>query len=74
MEETLEQSEKRAGSVPSKVRARVRIEQSPLHDDSAVPRGCAGDVVDCDYIDNHIYVDFGDHYGVVLCDYCELSW
>ena len=43
-----------------------RIEQSPLSDAPAVPRGARGYVEDVDA--PWLLVDFGEPYGVVICD------
>ena len=69
---TLEIAEKMSGVLASRVVARRKIFQSPLCNDPDVPKLTEGIIVDKDYFDNHIYVDFGTVYGVVLCDYCEL--
>jgi len=46
--------------------ARRRIEQSPLTDAPAVPRGTVGYVDDEDF--ELLIVDFGEPYGHVICE------
>jgi hypothetical protein len=55
----------------SETRSRRRIEQSPLSDAPAVPRGTAGTVED--ESDGWYWVDFGEPYGVVCCDRDDLQ-
>lgn len=52
------------------VRARRLIPQSPLTEAPDVPSGARGHIDD--YDDPYILVDFGDPYGVVICDPSEL--
>ncbi len=46
--------------------ARRRIEQSPLSDVPAVPRGTVGYLDDTDF--ELLIVDFGEPYGHVICE------
>lgn len=46
--------------------ARRRIEQSPLTDAPAVPKGANGYLDDVD--EPYVIVDFGEPYGHVLCE------
>lgn len=54
------------------VRARQRIEQSPLSEVPAVPKGTEGLVSDFDRCAQLFVVDFGAPYGDVLCERSEL--
>ncbi len=53
------------------VRAKRHIEQSPLSDAPAVPKGRIGHIED--EVDDLVFVDFGEPYGTVACDVDELS-
>ncbi len=53
---------------PDAVIAKRRIEQNPLSDAPAVPRGTKGDVADWVDCDEVLFVDFGGEFGVVCCD------
>ncbi len=55
------------------VRARVDIQQSPLHKAPPVPKGTRGTVDDYDDLDALYVVDFGNPYGHVLCDASEIA-
>jgi len=48
------------------VHARRRIDQSPLSDAPAVPRGTRGHIED--EADGFYWVDFGESFGTVACD------
>jgi hypothetical protein len=54
-----------------KVSAVRSIEQSPLSDDPAVPKGLAGYVQD--FTDDYYFVDFGEPFGVVCCAANEIN-
>jgi hypothetical protein len=51
--------------------ARRCIEQSPLTDAPSVPKGTRGHIDD--YDEPFVLVDFGEPYGVVLCDLDEVA-
>jgi len=53
------------------VTAQRRIEQSPLSDAPSVPRGTHGHLEDEDA--PWLLVDFGEPYGVVLCEASDLA-
>ena len=50
--------------------ARRPIRQSPLADAPTVPRGAVGHVED--EVDDLLWVDFDEPYGVVACDESEV--
>jgi hypothetical protein len=52
------------------VAARRRVEQSPLSDDPAVPRGTRGHIEDDS--EGLYWVDFGEPYGVVACERSDI--
>lgn len=51
--------------------AKRKIEQSPLDDSPAVPRGTEGVVSDID--SGYLFVDFDEPWGVVVCDVDEIE-
>jgi len=51
--------------IGARVKAKRRIEDSPLHDTPAVNRGTEGRVEDYDHSANLFYVDFGN--GAIAC-------
>jgi len=61
---------RRSVGVGDKVTAMCRIEQSPLSNVPAVPRGAIG-VVEGES-NGYIWVDFDAPYGVVCCDPREI--
>lgn len=65
------------GNVPGKdqmkARAKRVIEQSPLSDSPAIPKGTIGEIEDTDQTNGLLVVDFGTRYGHVLCSPDEIA-
>lgn len=58
------------------VTAKYDIEQAPSSDDPVVPAGTGGEIQDVDDVSEGyrvFFVDFGEPYGVVMCEADELE-